>query len=88
MILAKTLIAIALCGVAVAAPANDPAGPQKMVHVAHSVDMFGLNLLNRLDVPRSQENVLISPLSISSVLSSLLAGSANATQKQIHRTLG
>lgn len=91
MFVCKVVTLTVIVSLAAAAPA-DEAGPQKLVKLAHSVDVFGLNLLAHLEraEPRTDEpkNVLISPLSVSSVLSTLLAGSDKQTHHQITRTLG
>ena len=90
---AKIIVLFAFAGLAIGAPApGDEVASARMVKLAHSVDVFGLNLLNHLEraEPRSAnpKNLLISPFSISSVLTTLLAGSAHETNHQIYKALG
>ena len=87
--IALLTVAIALVG---ASPITDEAGPQNLVHLTQSVNTFGLNLLAHLEKSQSRDdepkNLLISPLSISSVLTTLLGGSAQQTNQQLYRALG
>ncbi|KAH9408063.1 serpin [Tyrophagus putrescentiae] len=80
--------------------ADEAPGPVlKALHVAQANDDFGLQLLHRLELAEKTErgqkhslqtprNLLISPLSLSSVLTMLMAGGRNVTGEEIKNTLG
>lgn len=80
--------------------ADEAPGPAlHSLHVAQANDDFGLQLLHRLELAEKTErgqkhslqtprNLLISPLSLSSVLTMLMAGGRNVTGEEIKNTLG
>ncbi len=79
--------------------ADEAPGPAlKALHVAKANDDFGLQLLHRLELAEKTErgqkhlqtprSLLISPLSLSSVLTMLMAGGRNVTGEEIKNTLG
>jgi len=93
IITALCVFALATCSVA--APTEEPKViPEKLIQLSHSIDTFGQKLLQKLELDEVNarravpKNLFISPLSISSVLSTLLGGAANETHKQLYETLG
>lgn len=93
----KLITSVALLVVlgASAIMAQDEAGPQKLVKLAHASDDFGLLLLHRLELAEKQtrgsgapKNLLVSPFSVHTVMSMLMAGAANQTYSEIYKSLG
>ena len=88
----------AIANIAMAAPTTpDEADPQKLLQLAKANDDFGLKLLHQLELKENTEsaakqddpkNLFISPFSVSTILSLLMAGGANETHDEIHKTLG
>jgi len=82
---------------ALAAPDATPLDSAKLAALSKANDDFGLVLLHRLELAEKQErgqkqleprNIFISPFSISTVISMLMAGGGNETYAEIHKTLG
>lgn len=88
-----TFLAISALSLGLVLSAEDSSAPA-LSKLSSANDDFGLRVLQALEAVEHQKsvqsrgNVFISPFSIHSVLSMLLAGGAEKTYEQIYDTLG